>query len=57
MSNYNFNKQIDNLCSNEKMFYDENGNWLEFGDFKRTSYKGNSSLVGIGLHHLKPFMF
>ena len=33
MSNYNFNKQIDSLCSNEKMVYDENGNWLEFGDF------------------------
>ncbi len=33
MNNYNFNKQIDSLCSNEKMVYDENGNWLEFGDF------------------------
>ena len=33
ISSYNFNKQIDSLCSNEKMVYDENGNWLEFGDF------------------------
>ena len=33
ISSYNFNKQIDSLCSNEKMVYDENGNWLESGDF------------------------
>ena len=33
ISSYNFNKQIDNLCSNEKMVYDKNGNCLEFGDF------------------------
>ena len=33
ISSYNFNKQIDNLCSNEKMVYDKNGNCLEFGNF------------------------
>ena len=33
IKSYDFNKQIDSLCSPVKTVYDENGNWFELDDF------------------------